>query len=93
MRGGPKSAPSKRPSLRQPDTKADMALDKKRGIAEGSPQDEGIDAQVAKASPASPVGQQMPHPPAPSGGSSPAHAAMATSIAHAILQGGKGGGY
>jgi hypothetical protein len=56
------------------DTPAEMARDKARGIVEGSPQDEALDIRNAP-------------PPRPGGGTTnPAHAAMAASIAHAILQ-------
>lgn len=53
---------------------ADMRRDKQRGIKEGSAQDMKLDA--------------MPANQAPPGGdhANPAHAAMAASIAHAILQ-------
>ena len=81
----PKQAAKKEPG--PGDTPADMARDKKRGIVEGSPQDEAIDAAQAP--------QNLPsRPPAPgsvaqSSSVNPAHAAMAASIAHSILQHGR----
>lgn len=85
-----KKGPPKRSS--KPDTPADMARDKQRGIPEGSPEDLAIDARQPSGVGQMPPrqGQMPPHPPAP-GGANPVHAAMATSIAHAILGGGKGG--
>ena len=76
-----------RPPPRKADpgeTPADAARDKQQGIAEGSPQDLRMDAAGPSA------GAQGPHPPAPGGGNA-AHAAMAASIAHAIIGSGKGG--
>ena len=84
----PKSAPEK-------ETPADLAMDKQRGIAQGSPQDLKMDA----ASHPIPPQHSPPQPQggvAPQGGNmgnSPAHAMMAASIAHAILGGNKGGSY
>jgi len=52
------------------DTPAEMAADKKRGIVEGSPQDEMMDKQRMAAHGGSPAPHQV---------------AAATSIAHAIL--------
>lgn len=86
----PTAKSSGRPPPRKADpgeTPADAARDKQQGIAEGSPQDLRMDASGG-AGPS--AGAQGPHPPAPGGGS-PAHAAMAASIAHAILGSGKGG--
>jgi len=82
--------PGKRPSQvkkGKPETPADRERDQQRGIKEGSPQDLKLDAQPANQAPPT---QALPPqaPGGPSGGGSPAHAAMAASIAHAIL--GKG---
>lgn len=97
-----KGLPGKRPKPDSPakakaegDTPAELARDKQRGIVEGSARDEQMDAA------AHPIPQQH-SPPQPQGGvapqggnmgHSPAHAMMAASIAHAILGGGRGGGY
>lgn len=79
------------------DTPADMARDKRMGIAEDSARDQAIDARNVPGQHAPPpqsasLHASPPHPPSP-GGANPAHAAMAASIAHAILGGGRGGGY
>lgn len=85
-----KGAPGKRPPPpKEKETPGDIAMDKQRGIAQGSPQDQAMDARLG---PTGAVAPQPPHPPAP-GGANPAHAMMAASIAHAILGGSKGGGY
>jgi hypothetical protein len=86
-----KKPPVKRPATGRPDpneTPADLASDKAKGIAQGSPQDQAMDARLP---PGGAVAPQPPHPPAQ--GVHPAHAMMAASIAHAILGGSKGGGY
>jgi hypothetical protein len=94
----PKGRLNKSPRRPNPrETPADVARDKQRGIAEGSPQDQGIDAQPRNQMPK--LGNEMSArtvAPAnstsgasPAQGASPAHAAMAASIAHAIL--GRGG--
>ena len=83
------NAPAKKVAPEQ-DNPAEMAQDKQRGIAPGSPQDLAMDARGAGAGPS----QQVPRPPTPGGGgANPAHAMMAASIAHAILGGSKGGSY
>lgn len=68
------------------DTAAEMKRDAKQGIAQGSPQDQAMDMGqapgIATTRPPSPTSVAQP------GGHSPAHAAIAASIAHAIL--GKG---
>jgi hypothetical protein len=82
------------PAGRKPDpgeTPADAARDKKQGIQEGSQQDAAMDAQSG---PQSGPKIGVSHPPAPGSVAhnntlNPAHAAIAASIAHAIL--GKGG--
>lgn len=71
----------KRANAPKRDTPEDMARDKQRGIVEGSPQDEAIDAKLP---------QQPPAPPG-QGGIHPHHVTAASGIAHAILQSGKGG--
>lgn len=81
----PPKSKSKPPTRETP---ADMARDKARGIKEGSPQDEAIDAKLpVQAGP--PMGMMRPGggmQGGPPPGANPAHAAMAASIAHAILQ-------
>lgn len=67
----PKFPPdSKAEAKAEGDTPAEMAADKKRGIVEGSPQDERMDMQNMQHM----QGQPAPH-----------QVAAATSIAHAIL--------
>ena len=69
------------------ETPADRQRDQMKGIKEGSPQDLKLDAMPANQAPPT---QVTPPPGAgPAGMANPAHAAMAASIAHAIL--GKGG--
>lgn len=83
------SNPGKRPSQvkKGAETPADRLRDERRGIKEGRPQDLKLDAQPANQAPPA---QVLPPPGAgPAGMANPAHAAMAASIAHAIL--GKGG--
>jgi hypothetical protein len=84
--GGPKRVNTSPPK----ESPADAARDKMRGIKEGSPQDQKLDAIPAnQAPPPRPMHMQT----APSGDMppNPAHAAMAASIAHAILGGGRNG--
>jgi hypothetical protein len=88
----PKGRLNKSPRKPNPsETPADVARDKQRGIKEGSPQDQAIDAQPQNQMPK--LGNEIParaaSPTNSAGGASPAHAAMAASIAHAIL--GRGG--
>lgn len=94
-----KGLPGKRPppdtkaeAKKEGDTPAELARDKARGIAEGSPRDEALDMGNQGAV-APPSAVPPTHPPSPGGGANPAHAAIAASIAHAILGGGRGGGY
>ena len=96
-----KSAMSEKPKAKQPpgfkgkrppdkgETPADKAMDVKRGIPEGSAQDVAMDAGP-------PGGASVGMSPPPSTSVSqhnlsanPAHAAMAASIAHSILQHGR----
>lgn len=79
------SNPVKRPSQvkkeskadKTADTPAEMARDKSKGIVEGSPQDERLDAQQSNSGlHGNSVGGTSPPP---------HHVAMAASIAHAIL--------
>jgi len=76
------SKPVKRPSQVKKESPADKARDVKHGIPEGGARDMKLDAMPANQAPPSMQGGG-------GGGHSPAHAAMAASIAHAIL--GKGG--
>jgi len=69
-RGGKPKPDTKAKAKAEGDTPAEMAADKKRGIVEGSPQDERMDMQA------------MQHP---QGGLPLHHVQAATSIAHAIL--------
>lgn len=72
-RGRNKMPPDTRAEAKaEGDTPQEMARDKARGIVEGSPQDEALDAQ------------QMQH----GSGGVPPHVAAAAGIAHAILSGG-----
>jgi hypothetical protein len=81
-----KSVPQRSPNsggakpAAKPDSPAEIAADTKAGIKQNSPQDIAMDA-----GPMRPGGGMQGGPPA-SGGGNPAHAAMAASIAHAILQ-------
>ena len=68
------------------DSPAEMKQDAQRGIAPGSPQDEALDA--APPAPNAPTLPPAHTSVAQPSGHSPAHAAIAASIAHAIL--GKG---
>jgi hypothetical protein len=85
--------PGKRPSQvkKGAETPADRLRDERRGIKEGSPQDLKLDAQPGnmQAPPTQVLPPQAPGGPPSGGMANPAHAAMAASIAHAIL--GKGG--
>ena len=70
--------PGKRPSQAKkglPETPADRQRDQLRGIKEGSPQDQALDAM--------PQNQATPAP--GGGGPVPPHVAAAAGIAHAIL--------
>lgn len=85
-------SPVKRPSAvkKGSETPADKLRDARRGIKEGSGQDLKLDADPAnQAPPAQVLPPQAPGGPPGGGMANPAHAAMAASIAHAIL--GKGG--
>ena len=83
--GGPKRVNTSPPK----ESPGDIARDKKRGIKEGSPQDQKLDAmpgnQVLPPHP-----QRMQTAPASDMPPNPAHAMMAASIAHAILGGRNG---
>jgi hypothetical protein len=74
----------RKPSPSQGESKADVARDASKGIAEGSPQDQKLDAM--------PANRAAPQAPGPPGhlGDIP-HVAAATSIAHAILNRRPGG--
>lgn len=92
MGTGVKGRVSTTPKKPEPgDTPKDMARDRQRGIPEDSPQDQKIDAQAVQQGirPGSQMPTNLPNITSGGGGHDPAHAAMAASIAHAIL--GRGG--
>jgi hypothetical protein len=66
------------------DSPEELAQDKQAGIKQNSPQDMAMDAKMSGG--LAPMGPGGGGAPPSSGGPSPAHAAMAASIAHAILQ-------
>lgn len=71
---------------------ADMARDRKKGIAEGSKQDAGLDALPAnQARPKMPPGAVGPMPPVSGASDNLHHITAASGIAHAILNH-RGGG-